>query len=513
MNTTVDVRMSDGIPLSTQVIAPDSGGPWPVLIARTPYGKTGLSEWLSAFTLGGYAVVVQDVRGTGESKGSFSFLRDELADAADTGQWILEQPFCNGSIGLIGISYLGASSVGIAHAFPKNVKAAVWVAPALSAQSVFGSEGAVRLHHNLPWTALSHPRFGELDWSSLYRHLPLWDALQSCGIDSPLWKGICSSVLGTSPLPDLGAVFREVSVPGLHFAGLWDFMLDASFFAWDASNRPGSAPQAMFLGPWSHNGIAAEVTKNAYADYGSEASSDFGRRTMQWFDHYLKGIDLPEDLATPVSAYVPGIGWLKLGAWPDPAARNLDLYLGDGTLCPEVPESDSREYIYDPSNPVPTEGGALWEFPKAGISPGPAVVTTGDRPDVLVFQSPVLDRRVTALGPVEVLLHATTDAPSTDFTAKLIDVSPEGTPRIVGDSLCRAAGPGPVEATIRMAAVGHVFERGHRIRLDVSSSNFPRFDRNLNTGVSGLISDRIRAARQSIRFGANAPSTLRLSVL
>ena len=513
MKRVLDVRMRDGVLLSTSVETPSSDGPWPVLVARTPYSKEGMAKALSVLTHKGYAVVVQDVRGTGASGGIFSFLRDELADAADTGQWILEHPFCNGDIGLIGISYLGGASVGLAYSFPKNVKAAVWVEPVLSSQSILADQRVMQLHHNLPWAALGHPRFKDLDWHSLYRYLPLRDALRSAGIDSSLWDEICSYVMGESAAPDLTGAFDTLRVPGLHFGGFWDFMVEASLSAYKMACRPAGAPQTMFLGPWSHNGMAGEVTSNEYADYGEEASSAFARRAAQWFDHHLKGSDLPKDLSTPVAVYLPGEGWRRSASWPDPAVTNLDLYLGDCTLNPEIPRSGCSKFCYDPADPVPTEGGALWEFPRAGLNPGPAVVTTGMRPDVPVFESTELSTQIIAMGPAEVVLYAETGAAATDLTAKLIDVDARGTPRIVGDAISRVLGPGLIEVRLEIPAIGHIFEKGHRIRLDIASSNFPKFDRNLNTGVSDLVSTEMKIAHQVVRFGVAAPSRLRLSVI
>ncbi|MEX0975022.1 MAG: CocE/NonD family hydrolase [Bacillota bacterium] len=513
MNKVFEVRTADGVLLSTQVETPDGSGPWPVIVARTPYSKAGMARGLSGMVQRGYAVAVQDVRGTGESGGVFAFLKQEVPDAIDTGRWILEQSFCDGNLGLLGISYLAAASLGIALSFPENVKAAVWVAPVLGGRSLFHVDGALRLHHNLPWTALSHPRFRELDWRSIYRYLPLNDALDSVGIDSPLWRSICEDRDRIWAENDFAEVYHSLNVPGLHFGGFWDFMLDSSLFAWEASARPGAKPQALFLGPWSHNGMASEATKNEYADYGPGASSAFSARVLQWFDHHLKGQELCSDLATPVSAYVPGPGWVRMSAWPDPAALPYDLYLGAGSLEPEPGEAGRLSYVYDPSDPVPTEGGALWEFPRAGLNPGPAPVTTGNRDDVLVFQGRGLREPVVALGPAQVDLYVETDAPSTDFTAKLVDVGIDGTPRIVADSICRITGPGRVQVIIRLLGIGHVFDKGHRIRLDVSSSNFPRFDRNLNTGVPGLVSSQMKVARQTVQFGPDSPSRVRLNLL
>jgi putative CocE/NonD family hydrolase len=426
---------------------------------------------------------------------------------------VLEQPFCDGSLGLVGLSDLGASCLGIATSLPDNVKAAVWVAPVLGGNSVFTVNGALRLHHNLPWMGLSNPRFREIDWGSLYKYLPLKDALDSVGIASPLWHAVCTDLKRTWAENDLTGAFKAIDVPGLHFAGFWDFMLDAGLFSFLSHAKPGRKPQALFAGPWSHNGIASEVTQTEHRDYGPQASSRFRERMSDWFDHHLKGRELSEDLKHGAAAYVPGVGWVRSTVWPPTQARPRDLFLGAGTLEEEPGAGGSLSYTYDPADPVPTEGGALWEFPRAGLNPGPALVTTGNRKDVLVFQSRELAGPVTALGPAQVELHVETDAPSTDFTAKLVDVEPGGAARVVADSIYRLSEVREGMVTIDLQAVGHVFEAGHRIRLDVSSSNFPKFDRNLNTGVSGLVSSETKRARQTIRCGASAPSRLRLSVL
>lgn len=403
----------------------------------------------------------------------------------------------------------------MATAYTDNVKAAVWVAPVLGGDSLMLLGGALRLHHNLPWMGLSDPKFGQVDWRSLYRYLPLKDALDSAGIESPLWKSICTEWEKTWKENDLRQDFAAIDVPGLHFGGFWDFMLDASMFGYEAHARPGRRPQALVLGPWSHNAMAAEITRNGYVDYGPEASSGFLRKLTAWFDLHLKGRGTGS--CAGVEAYVPGAGWLRSPAWPFECGKDWHLYLGNGVLEEHPGGEGTMEYVYDPSDPVPTQGGALWEFPRAGLDPGPAPVTTGNRDDVLVFQGRELPGPVTALGPALVELVAGTDAPSTDFTAKIVDVDPVGTPRIVADAIRRLS---PVDVagndgavSISLGVVGHVFEKGHRIRLDISSSNFPKFDRNLNTGISGLLSSQMRTARQVVRFGGAGPSRLTLRVL
>ncbi|HHY76725.1 MAG TPA: CocE/NonD family hydrolase [Firmicutes bacterium] len=509
---TFEVPMKDGVRLATSVLSPDSGGPWPVIVARTPYSRKGLISVLAPLCDYGYAVVAQDTRGTGDSEGTLDLIRQEPQDAVAAAGWILAQPFCNGSIGILGLSYLGAASISMASHYKENVKACVWVSPVIGEKHLFLEGGALRLHHNLPWMALGNPEWRNVDWKKTYRHLPLEDALDVSGVPNPTWRQICRNWDEWWAGRDLSDYYCKAEVPGLHFAGFWDFMADSALRAYELMSRSGS-PQVMVMGPWSHNGIAGEVTKNAHADYGPEASPRFMERTLTWFNHWMKGEPLPEDLRAPVSAFIPGAGWVQAQSWPPAASAEAVFYLGGGFLTDSPPERGEAYFEYDPANPVPTEGGAVWEFPRAGLDPGPAVVTTGNRPDVLLFRSRPLDKPLRCLGPASVVLFVQSSAPSTDFTAKIVDEDPEGEGRIVADTIFRWTRDIGPEITLHFPVVGHVFRQGHRIRLDISSSNFPRFDRNLNTGKSGLVSAETAVASQTLLFGGSTPSRLVLTVI
>jgi putative CocE/NonD family hydrolase len=511
-SSTREVLTKDGVRLATSVLTPDSGGPWPVVIARTPYSRKALLPFLAGLCEHGYSVIAQDVRGTGDSGGTLDLFRQEPGDAIDTAKWVLAQPFCNGSLGILGLSYLGAASISIASTYKANVKACVWVSPVAGGKNLFLQNGAVRLHHNLPWMALGNPKFKSTDWQRTYRHLPLEGALDAAGIHNPTWRLICRDWDEWWAGRDLSAHYRRANVPGLHFAAFWDFMADSAFRAYDLLKASGS-PQVMIMGPWSHNGIAGEVTKNAHVDYSLISSPRFMERTVQWFNHWLKGSPLPSDLRQPCSAFIPGVGWVHTSEWPPSEASKKVLYMGRGTLLDSPSDQGKVAFEYDPACPVPTEGGAVWEFPRAGLDPGPATVSTGDRPDVVVFRSAPLEKPVSCLGPASVVLFVASTAPSTDFAAKLVDEHPDGTGRVVADTIYRWNQESDPEVTLDFPAIGHLFDEGHRIRLDISSSNFPKFDRNLNTGVSSLVSKEMKVAKQTIRFGQTTPSRLSLTVM
>lgn len=517
---TVLVPMRDGVDLSTEVLTPQAEGPWPAIIVRTPYSKSGIVKFLGRLCDHGYAVIAQDVRGTGESGGTFDILRQEPDDAADTAAWVLSQPFCDRSIGTIGLSYLAPASVSIAARFKENVKACVWLSPVINDKSLFLQSGALRLHHNLPWMALRNPRFLDTDWKSVYSFMPLKDALASAGISEPDWPLMCRDWDKWWAGRDMSDYFRSVEAPGLHFAGFWDFMLDSAFMGYGLlKNAPN--PQVLVLGPWTHNGVAPEVTKNSYADYGPDASPRFMQRTIDWFDHWIKGKPLPIELQHTCYAFVPGRGWVASEGWPPSGSSSKTFYLGEsrgqglqyGSLLSSPETAGEACFDYDPKDPVPTEGGAVWEFPKEGLNPGPAQVTTGKRPDVLVFRSESLDQRVACLGPAIVTLFVSSDAPGTDFTVKIVDEDADGIARVVADTIYRWNREKGREIALGLPAIGHVFDAGHRVRLDISSSNFPKFDRNLNTGTSDLISSEARVARQTIGFGKGAPSRMSLTII
>ncbi len=518
------VPMPDGVELMADVYLPgpaQGSGPWPVIIVRTPYARQGLAG-VGQFAAAGYAVFIQDVRGRGASGGTFGFLAQEPADAVATARWLIDQPWCDGRFAILGISYLAAASLPIAVAFPERVKAAVWITVPVDANHLSFRHGVFRLHHSLPWSVLGRTPLNQHPWSKLYANLPVARALADHGLSSPVWDALAGG--GTPDAPfwrvnDLSPLLDQVRVPGLHFGGWWDFLLDATLEPFERMRQSGVA-QHLVLGPWSHNGTVSELTGTKYEEYAPDASSRFAEEARHWFDRWFKGWD--GDSATPngdapVRAFLtgPGGGWRSSGNWPMPEGRETRLHLGSGGRLSMVAGDDAIDgFTYDPLNPVPTEGGAVWEFPVAGLEPGPAPQSSSGRPDVLTYDSDPLKAPVAYCGPLAAELHAGTDAPETALAAKLCDVDAGGTSRIVADGIAvlRRSESNPsagfTRVRVDMGACGHVFAADHVIRLEVSSSNFPKYVRALNSGENPIFGTSSKVARQRVAHGRSHGSCL-----
>jgi len=582
------VSVCGGASLATSITLPGPGA-YPVVIVRTVYGRRNLQTIGDIFGSHGYAIVIQDVRGSGESSRHFGFLAQEPKDAVETAQWVLDQPWCDGRLAILGISYLSAASIAIAAEFADQVKAAVWVTAPVTKDLLCFQDGVLRLHHTLPWTYMRTAPLSGFDPGLLYRKTPLIDAIPQ-SVD-PLW----AAMLEEGPRSDfwdgndLWDYVRRARVPGLHFGGWFDFLLDATLVPYSEMVQSG-APQRLVLGPWSHNGtiggpekISGDVSYGYWSGQREggpdgvhedtvDMSSPFIEECLRWFDFWVKGTgDSPA--RSSVKCFFTGHRphWAELEAWPHPDDCGVKMYLGatadarcsdhDGQFAADCPEAADDRFVadgwpaaggrgrgilsvfsadwtsgrspvaacesfaYDPDDPVATEGGAVWAFPKAGLAPGPSVSSAHLREDVLTYDSEVLGSPLEICGIPEVALYASSSAPDTDFVLTLLDLDEGGVARYVSDGIVRARyrnsleredflEPGQVYLfRIRMKGCAHTFGPGHRVRLTVTSSNFPKFDRNPNTGEPIYRSQRMRKAVQVVYYGPACPSAVVLPVI
>ena len=546
------VRVSGGANLATDVTVPDCGA-YPVVIVRTVYGRKNLKSISDLLVGHGYATVVQDVRGSGESSGQFSALAQEPADSMETAQWVLSQPWCNGQLAILGISYLSAASIAMAAEFPEQVKAAIWVTVPVRQDLLCFQGGALRLHHTLPWAYMRHASLSQFD-PALYRTIPLLEAIPQSR--DPLW----AAILEEGPRSrlwkqnNLWSYVQRTRVPGIHFGGWFDFLLDATLVPYLEMTKSG-APQRLVLGPWSHNGIiggsekiSGDVSYGYWASQGLpeetvDTSSPFAEECIRWLDFWVKGtghLDMESSVRSFFTGHEPG--WVEFDAWPHPSSRAMRMYLGaksprddcgcsgldsrgTGVLSTDIALSENgsdgcESFVYDPENPVPTEGGAVWVFPKAGMIPGPSISSAHLRKDVLVYDSGVLESSLEICGAPEVELYASSDAPDTDFVTMLLDVDERGVARYVSDGIVRARyrngldeeellEPGKIYFfRIQMKGCAHSFGPGHRVRLIVTSSNFPKFDRNPNTNESIYHARQMQKAVQTVYCEPAFPSAI-----
>jgi putative CocE/NonD family hydrolase len=535
----VPVAMRDGVRLSTNVYLPGEHPRHPAILVRTPYNKgADITPNYQVFVDRGYAVVVQDVRGRYESEGAFQPLTQESNDGDDTLNWIARQPWSDGKIGMMGGSYAGITQWKAALANNPHLKA---IFPVVSGwdeyrDRYYSTGGAFKLGHRLEWLAenLRAPGYHQ-EFGKFVLHLPVRTSdVQALGWTSPLWRDVMQH-------PSYDAFWKAVStrehidrvrVPVFSIGGWYDNFVQSDLEA-SAALHKHNGLNRIVVGPWAHNmSIPFEGV-----DFGSEAQIAVRSLQLEWFDQWLKAKDSPLLSQPSVKFFVMGANrWREEREWPPESAQPKLYYLesggkanslaGDGALADKPGhKSPSDVFEFDPNHPVPTRGGAICCNPK--VFPwGPFDQRpVEERKDVLVYSTKPLKQPVEVAGPVQVVLWVSTNARDTDFTAKLVDVFPDGLARNLTDGILRLryrnslekpelAKPGEVyRIAVDAGVTSNVFLKGHRIRVEVSSSNFPRFDRNPNTG--GVIADatRLATAKQIVFHDAAHPSYLSMMVM
>jgi putative CocE/NonD family hydrolase len=565
-------------------------GKFPIILERTPYGKGFLAGFADYFVPRGYVVVLQDVRGRYQSEGKWAPIRDDPNDGFDTAKWLGDQEWSDGNIGTMGSSYDGATQHAMAIAGAPYLKAMV----PRNAMSDFGRygvrhNGAFELRF-FNWImtlgyatgtntvreaaarAASDPAAARalVDMTArvreYVRNLPLrpgttplkfapdyeaWliEAMGHGDYDD-FWKNAGSSVI------DHLAEYKDI--PVYHTTGWYDsWGTPVANLNFPELRKAKKSLQRLMVGPWIHS--SETLSYAGEAQFTPDAALDLDAFHLRWFDHWLKGIDNGVDREPPVRIYVMGGGdghktaegrifvgghWRDEQEWPPARAVPTPYFLhADGVLSEDKPAAAAPiAYLFDPKNPVPTLGGNI-SSQGTLMFQGAADqrcrtdfwLCTDTRPlsarnDVLVFQTAPLAQAMEVTGRLVVKLWASSNAPDTDFTAKLIDVYPPsadfpaGVDLNIGDSIVRARyrnggkaellKPGQAyEFTIEMYPTSLLFQKGHRIRLDISSSNFPRFDVNPNTGEPLNRNRRVQTAENTIYLDAQHPSRILLPVM
>jgi len=527
------VAMRDGVTLATDVYRPVGEGRFPVILLRLPYNKEQpallfLAGDILRVAHAGYAVMVQDCRGTWQSGGVFSPFFQEAQDGADAIAWAAAQAWSSGIVGTMGASYYGATQWLAATESPPALKA---MAPFITTDQYYDKwtyqGGAFQLGFILQWATATFGvaeavrRFGRGEVTGAV----IGGAIAAAdGVAARYWHTPLSELPELAELapyiadwiahPDYDAYWRaiapceqyaKITVPALNFGGWYDLFLGGTLANYTAMKH--RSQQKLVIGPWVHGYNGGVYAERNFGLLAHDAVADVTAEQIRWFDHHLKGIDngVPGD--RPVKIFVMGPDvWREESDWPLPDTDWQHWYLhstggagprSDGVLSTTPPTHEPPDsWRYDPRNPVPTVGGAtflpgLFVAANAGPRDQQAVE---QRADVLVYSSPVLDHAVEVTGPIRLVLYITSSAPDTDLTGKLVDVHPDGRAMILTDGILRARyrdgfdrqslmTPGEVYCLeIDLVATANVFGAGHRIRLEVSSSNFPRFDRNTNTG-------------------------------
>ncbi len=534
----VRVPMRDGVRLCTNIFRPALSGRYPAVLHRTPYRKSSqITASVRAFLERGYAVVLQDVRGRYDSEGEFRQFEQEQRDGADTIGWIARQAWSDGKVAMFGGSYTGIVQWRAALAGPGALKA---IAPAVSGGDEYldrwySPGGAFRLAHRLRWIAENYKPANRpvAEFQKMATHLPLRSAdryLTGRTLDfyqeamaHPSRDGYW---LARSTLENA----HRVRAAALIEAGWYDVFLPSDIAMWQALRARGH-PARLIIGPWGHN-LSPEMPE---ADFGPGAVLPLRRLEADWFDAWLRQSAPPAPSA--VHYFLMGANeWRESPSWPPEEAEPLELFLdsgghanslhGDGRLAARLPAEEAADrFDYNPRKAVPTVGGANCCSLK--VMPwGPLDQRKVEgRNDVLVYSSEPLRQPLEVTGAVRAVLHVSSSAADTDFTAKLVDVTPEGEARILADGITRLRyregvdravlyRPGAVvEVVVDLGPTAFLFAPGHAIRLEVSSSNFPKFDRNLNTGRLQAGETQMRVARQAVHHGPERPSRLILPVL
>jgi len=537
----VMVTMRDGVRLATDLYHPPGEGPFPVVVVRLPYNKLGLTPLMSGYAEDGYCCVVQDCRGRFKSEGLWQPFASEETDGRDTIKWVKSQPWCNGKIGMWGGSYFGYTQWALA---PGNADVAAltpFFAPS-NPYEAFYRGGAFYEMTWLFWSINNRgrtmtPEEATKNLQKGFSHLPLIDKDNVTLEDVPIFNNWVKR-----PVPDrywrsLSITERipDISAPLFLVSGWYDLFNAQQLREFELIQRYGQpqvkANTKLLIGPWNHTRVNANQ-----GQYGIDpASLDMDAQMKQWLDYALKGAANGWDKVAPVRLFVLGENvWRDEQEWPVARAVHTDYYLHsggnahasaqDGTLSVRKPAGDEPPdaYAFDPMNPVPTVGGSNLKPEKSGPADQREVEK---RNDVLVYSTPPLDGPIEITGPVKLTLFASSDSPDTDFTGKLVDVFPGGKALILCDGILRARyrngldrpelmKPGQVyRFDIDMGFTSVLFQTGHQIRLEVSSSNFPRYDRNPNTGTDIATETQTRVAHQKIWHSSQCPSRLTLPVI
>ena len=569
--------MRDGVILRADVYRPKTDVAVPVILMRTQYGKDVAQvqpsrfqspDWFASHC---YIVVIQDIRGQGASDGVFYEYANDRSDGYDSVEWAARLPGSNGKVGMYGSSYVGATQWLAATAAPPSLKA---IAPSNTASDYYDGwtyeDGAFRLAFIEPWmteTIATSAAVNRKDAATV-------ESLKTAAKETSRWMGfkpydalptLQPQSRVTAPYffdalkhPTDDAYWRafsierrydKVTVPVLAFEGWYDAFLNGALRNFDGVQEKGATAfarqnQRIVIGPWEHLGWGrpdSSVSPRLKA-IGPVADSPVNALTLAWFDHFLKGEDNGVATGPRVDYFTMGENrWHVAKRWPLAETVYQPWYLtsgghaasvgGDGALTQASSAeasgggAASDQFVYDPSNPVPSLGGhscCEWMTgPQGQFDQSPIE----QRADVLVYSSPPLEQPLRVTGPITVNLYARTSAPDTDFTAKLVDVFPDGTAVNLNNGIQRASfreslsHPTPVEPgkvylyKIHVWPTSNLFAKGHRVRLEISSSDYPQFAPNPNTGGSFATGATGRTATQTILHDAAHPSSIILPVI
>lgn len=555
----VTAKMRDGVLLRADIYRPKAEGKFPILLQRTPYNKSGGVSFGVRAASRGFVVIIQDVRGRYSSEGEWYTFKNESNDGYDTVEWAAALPYSNGKVGMFGGSYVGATQMLAAIAHPPHLAG---ICPVVTASNYHDGwtyqGGAFEQWFNESWTSgLAQDTFdrvvgnntnallgmGKLPLTSypLFNFPDTSATLSSTNVLAPYFI----DWLAHPSYDDywkrwsIEEHYADINVPSLTVAAWYDIFQGGSLRNYSGTRAHGGdgarSGQRLLVVIGGHAGSGQKIGD---VDFGPAAAEfDEDEVTLSWYEYLLKGAQNRFAKEKAVKIFVMGRNeWREEDDWPLARTQSRKYFLhsdgsanslrGSGSVStiPPLKESPDR-YVYDPANPVPTTGGPLccdgWHMP-----PGPRDQRPVEaREDVLIYSMPAFAADTEITGPISLELFAKSTAVDTDFTAKLVDVAPNGFAQNLTEGIIRARyrdsqetpalmNPGQVyKFTVDLWSTSNVFLKGHVLRLEVSSSNFPRFDRNLNTGETQSTGEKFVPATNTVYHDAEHPSALVLPVV
>ena len=557
----VPMKTRDGVTLYSDIYRPRADGTFPVILMRTPYDKSVSWAVGPAYQIAthGYVVVVQDVRGRYTSEGEWYPFRHESNDGYDAVEWAAALPSSNGKVGMIGGSYVGATQMLSAIAHPPHLAGICpvvtasnyhdgWTYQSGALEQWFDQNWATQLATNTMWRLIAKNTNALLGAPVLpLTHYPAFNYV-SLPAGAEATAELAPYYLDWLAHPDYDAYwkqwsieehFSDIQVPALHIGGWYDIFLAGTLRNYMGIKAHGGTDEArkgqrLLVQIGGHAGFGHRIGDVEFGDDALKFPST--EVVLAWYDYLFKGVQ-NEFATVPVRIFVMGENkYHQESDWPPPEAKLTRYFLhsggsanslrGDGGLSLTPPKKETPDkFTYDPANPVPTIGGSLC-CDAEHYEPGPRDQRASEnRDDVLVYSTKPLAEDMEVTGPVTLELWARSSAVDTDFTAKLVDVSPVGFAMNLTDGILRMRyrdsqekpglmNPDQVyKISVDLWATSNVFKKGHIIRLEVSSSNFPRFDSNLNTGADQATSREFVSATNTILHDSEHPSALLVPVI
>ena len=544
----VKIPMSDGVNLSCDIYLPVKNKKYPTILMRTPYSKN--IDLLINRALGlvnnGYVCVIQDSRGRWDSDGEYYPFIYEGLDGYTTQEWIGNQPWSNGEIAMSGSSYGG--SVQWASA-PYDSKYLKTIAPRVICcdfyKGLLYPGGAFQLHVALTWGMRNNARTAQninhYNWQDLFMNLPLIKTDEISGRNLKFWKDWIEHPNYDEYWDKMNVEnqWSQITVPSLNMGGWYDLYSRDTFSNFNGLIKNAKTSDAkkskLIVGPWPHALSISTITGDV--DFGADSMIDLDQLELRWFNYWLKGVDDGILDEPPIKIFIMGINkWREENEWPLKRTdfQNWNLHsngkansmFGDGVISTDLPNQEPMDiFEYNPDNPVETIGGTTCCSPEI-VPWGPYDQRPVEsREDVLCYTSEELTNDLEVTGPIKLVLYASSDSVNTDWTGKLVDVFESGFAMNLCDGIIRAShrdsftNPKPIipgqvyKYEIDLGVTANVFKKGHRIRLEISSSNFPKFDRNPNTGNKFGFDSELKIATQKIYHDSNYQSHIILPII